>query len=94
MEPLITIALLVGFSALAVAPAWMPSFKLFLVLTTAFYGASIAAFVLLLSKDAEGPEVMGLAILFFVPYFLFFVSCIVRLIRIGMNACARNRANG
>jgi hypothetical protein len=94
MGSLITIALLIGLSAFALAPARMPSFKLFLVLTVAFQAASVTVFLLLLSKHAEGPKVMGLAMLFTVPYFLFFASCAVRLIRIGMNAYARKRANG
>jgi len=95
MEPLITIALLVGFCTFAIAPAWMPSIKLFLALTAAFYGASVAALALLPSKATEGPEFMGLAILFSISYFLFVLSCAARLVRIGMNVYARKkRANG
>ena len=94
MEPLITIVSLAGLAAFAIAPAWMPSFKLFLAFTVAFYCASAAALALLPSKAAEGPEVMGLAMLVLVFYLLFFLSCAARLVRIAMSVYARKRANG
>jgi len=56
MENLTIVALLVGFAAFAVAPAWMPSIKLFFASAVAFYAASATAYGLLLSINAEGPE--------------------------------------
>ena len=94
MEKLSIVALLAGFTAFAVAPAWMPSIKLFLASAVAFYAASAAAYGLLLSNDAEGPEAMSLGVLLAFFDVVFFISCAARLVRIGTVVYARRRTSG
>jgi hypothetical protein len=93
MNAVAMIALIAGFSVFAIAPAWMPSLKLFIVLALAFYGASGAALFLLLPENAEGTEFMGLAVLLCLFYLLFFASCAVRLARLGASLYAKKKAS-
>lgn len=74
------VAFLAVFSALAIAPPWLPSFRLFAIATVAFCGTSFAAVHWLLPENAEGPEAMGAFLLVGLFYLLFIASCVVRLV--------------
>ena len=64
------------------AAPWTRSFKRFLIATTACFIASGILFSASISEKAEGPEVMGLSILFSLHYFVFLISLLIRSIQI------------